>query len=296
MICLERKVKFVLENGEEYISGEDKILLIPELLEENIEKVKWLGLSSFDKKYDEVHEFCEGVACVKRNGKWGYIDETGKEITPFIYDEAGDFCEGIALVKENDKLRYVDKDGKQVFYMEMICSKKNNNRNCVDNLDKELISVCKNNKWGYIDKTGKEVIPFIYDEAGDFHEGLAQVFLNGKYGYINKIGEEVIPFVLESGTDFNKGVGFVQYKEFFYYLNLNTVFKELEDRTKELIGFITSITKFSHETSFVVAFDLQTQNLNMVPTWEKEMISNNELGKKDIKVLSRTLSNKKKND
>ena len=37
-----------------------------------------------------------------------------------------------------------------------------------------------NKKWGFVDGTGKEVIPFKYEAAQEFSEGLAAVKLNGK--------------------------------------------------------------------------------------------------------------------
>ncbi|MGB9726533.1 MAG: WG repeat-containing protein [Minisyncoccia bacterium] len=49
-----------------------------------------------------------------------------------------------------------------------------------------------NDKWGFIDKTGKEVIPFKYDYAYDFSEGLAHVGLNGKRFCIDKTDKEVL--------------------------------------------------------------------------------------------------------
>ena len=56
------------------------------------------------------------------------------------------------------------------------------------NETKELYS---GGKWGFVDKTGKEVIPLIYNSAGDFRNGLAEVKLNGEKFYINKKGERV---------------------------------------------------------------------------------------------------------
>jgi len=49
-------------------------------------------------------------------------------------------------------------------------------------------------RWGYIDASGRVVIRPTYEEAGDFHEGLAPVKMpgKGKYGYINTRGEWAI--------------------------------------------------------------------------------------------------------
>jgi len=44
----------------------------------------------------------EGLAAVKRDGKWGYIDRTGATRIPFVYDEAWWFEGGYACVRRAD--------------------------------------------------------------------------------------------------------------------------------------------------------------------------------------------------
>jgi len=39
-------------------------------------------------------------------------------------------------------------------------------------------------KHGFIDSTGREVVPCVFEYAGDFSEGLAAVLIDGKWGYI----------------------------------------------------------------------------------------------------------------
>lgn len=74
-------------------------------------------------KYEDAGSFNEGLAAVKENGKWGYIDETGKTVIPFQYDLALAFNEGKAVVAtlategegeyayEVYKLGFVDRSG-----------------------------------------------------------------------------------------------------------------------------------------------------------------------------------------
>jgi tetratricopeptide (TPR) repeat protein len=119
------------------------------------------------------------------NGKWGYIDKTGKVIVPHKYDNAYWFVEGIAIVELNKKMGYIDETGKvfiPVKYDRALY------------FHEGLAAVKLNGKWGYIDKTDKVIIPFKYDETGYFSEGLAAVKLNGKWGYIDKTGKVIIPF------------------------------------------------------------------------------------------------------
>ncbi|MDR2009992.1 MAG: WG repeat-containing protein [Bacteroidales bacterium] len=46
------------------------------------------------------------------NGKYGFIDKTGKEIIPLVYDEARYFNkDGKAKVKLNDETFFIDENG-----------------------------------------------------------------------------------------------------------------------------------------------------------------------------------------
>ena len=63
------------------------------------------------------------------------------------------------------------------------------------------------NKYGYIDKTGKEIIPFKYESALDFSEGLAAVQdINDKWGFIDKNGKVVIDFIYDIVSPFSEGL------------------------------------------------------------------------------------------
>jgi hypothetical protein len=73
----------------------------------------------------------------------------------------------------------------------------------------DLWPVQQDNKWGYLDKTGKLIIPFKFDGAGDFSEGLAAVSLKEKTGYIDKTGKFVIPPQSYAGHSFSEGLAIV---------------------------------------------------------------------------------------
>ena len=70
--------------------------------------------TKWEDNYDENWRFSEGLAAVEKNGKYGFVDEAGKEVIPLIYDDVFDFSEGLAHVKKNDKHGFVDKTGKIV--------------------------------------------------------------------------------------------------------------------------------------------------------------------------------------
>lgn len=49
-------------------------------------------------QYEDASLFSDGLAAVKKDGKWGYIDTEGKTVIPFQYDLAYEFNEGYAIV------------------------------------------------------------------------------------------------------------------------------------------------------------------------------------------------------
>ena len=122
-------------------------------------------------KYDYIGNFHEGLAKVKLNGKWGYINNKGEEVISPKYDYAGDFHEGLAAVRLNGEWRYINNRGEEVISPKY---------NYVGDFHEGLAVVELNGKYGYINNKGEEVISLKYDDAGDFHEGLAPVLYKRK--------------------------------------------------------------------------------------------------------------------
>ena len=103
---------------------------------------------------------------VKKNGKWGYIDRSGKIIIPPQFDYAWFFSEGLAPVKIGRKWGYIDKSGKIVIEPRF---------DWAESFSEGLAGVCIGNclpaiergymkfrgvylgYWGYIDKSGKYI-------------------------------------------------------------------------------------------------------------------------------------------
>ena len=104
-----------------------------------------------------------------------------------------------------------------------------------------LVSVKHNGKWGFIDKEGNEAIPFDYEYAYDFSEGACAV-LKGKCGYIDKQGQVIIPFNYSVAFKFHNGIASVYVGNENTYINKegNTVSppenKQSEPITKEYTG------------------------------------------------------------
>ncbi len=59
--------------------------------------------------------FNEGLIPVKKDGKYGYINEHNQIVIPFNYDDASAFSEGFAVVQRYGKYGYVDRFGHDTF-------------------------------------------------------------------------------------------------------------------------------------------------------------------------------------
>lgn len=72
-------------------------------------------------------------------------------------------------------------------------------------------------KYGLINyETGETVIPFEYDRLGDISEDVLYAELNGKYGYIDLNNHVVIPFNFEDAENFSEGLARVGVHKGYY--------------------------------------------------------------------------------
>jgi len=55
------------------------------------------------RMYDSAKGFSCGLAPVKLDGKWGYIDVDNNTIIPFQFDKANSFYEDVAAVMKDGK-------------------------------------------------------------------------------------------------------------------------------------------------------------------------------------------------
>lgn len=126
--------------------------------------------------------FRDGLAIVEIDGKCGFIDKTGKVVIQPRWDWAMSFSEGLACVEIDGKYGCIDKKGEIVIQPEWdnICIVRGG-----------FAEIERNGKYGFIDKVGKVVSKPQWDKVDDFSDGLAVVKQGEKYGYINEVGRVV---------------------------------------------------------------------------------------------------------
>ena len=197
-------------------------------------------------QYDEIRDFHEGLAAVKKGELWSFVDKNGKEIIQPQYSYVGDFHEGLAVVeRKGGEYGFIDNNGNEVilsryediwdFHEGLAVVKKDDKYGCIDNNGNEVIpprydriwhfheglaSVKIRGKWGFIDKTGREVVSPHYDDCLEiFQEDLAAVGIDRKWGFIDKKGKEVVPLKYTKVRNFKNGYAAVERETGSWNLN-----------------------------------------------------------------------------
>ncbi|MCX7766465.1 MAG: WG repeat-containing protein [Candidatus Sumerlaeia bacterium] len=141
--------------------------------------------------------FSEGLAGVKINKKFGYIDTSGKFVIKPQYEWGGKFSDDIAVVEITTmfglicKCGYIDRSGRMVIEPKFDCAR---------NFSEDLAPVgvtdifhLTEKKIGYINKAGEYVIKPQFSRVSDFCDGVAKFEMDrwGNYiwGYIDKTGK-----------------------------------------------------------------------------------------------------------
>ncbi len=161
----------------------------------------------------EARDFSEGLASVKIDSAWGFIDTTGKIVIKPQFFSAGGFSEGLAPVsvqvgnyltgecQSGDfgiRSGYIDRAGNFIIKPQF-----SDAESFSEGLAAVQVGNYPDRKWGYIDKTGKLVIQPQFDDLVSpdrrFQEGLAPASIknpkpgrNALVGFIGRTGAWVI--------------------------------------------------------------------------------------------------------
>ena len=169
--------------------------------------------------YQEARDFHEGLAAVKSNDRWGYVDYLGRIAIPFVHrvPEAGDFAEGFAFVGDH----YIDTEGQPAFVRIDPDTDERTERFFTNGrpFSDGMAAVQVAGQWGYIDLMGNYLIVPSFERAGDFHEGLAPARRNALWGYIDVRGNWVIPPKFVRAREFHEGLAAVYIRGKWGFIN-----------------------------------------------------------------------------
>lgn len=204
------------ENVQEWTIAEGRAVIVDKAGKAGYIDVE-SGLQTVAVVYEAARAYSEGLAAVRQNNKWGFIDKSGKNIVPAIYDDVTAFSEGLAGVRVNNKWGAIDMNGRMVISprFEKITSFSgghafvqitNGSWGIIDRtgnagnvrlpfqaiypLSEGLAGFMHDNLWGFVDAGGKIIIQPSYLRASSFVDGVAMVIKGNQRFYIDKQGRE----------------------------------------------------------------------------------------------------------
>ncbi len=151
-------------------------------------------------RFDENNEgsFNDGLALVRREGTFGYIDTSTRPFIPLQYTEARAFSDGRAAIKISDRWGFIDRDKNTVIDPQYISA---------GSFMNGLAPVrASGNSWGFIDRSGRLVIQEQYEEARSFSESRAAVLIDGRWGFIDTSGNLIGEARYDEVRDFKNGL------------------------------------------------------------------------------------------
>ena len=160
--------------------------------------------------YFFAHEFSDGRASVEIvEGDAGFIDRQGKKISSEKYIEARPFSKssGLAAVKFEQGFGYVDKSFEVIIQPAYV-----NTGVFSEGRGRVVLKSGDGYKTGYVDEKGEWVVNAEYDEGRDFSNGLAAIRKGKLWGYVDLYGNVVIPIVYKKALSFSEleGLAVVQ--------------------------------------------------------------------------------------
>lgn len=129
--------------------------------------------------YDDISEFSNGLAVVKKGGLFGAIDLNGKEIISSEFESLGDFSEGKSSFLKNGKYGFIDLQGFPLIPPLF---------DWVEDFKLGRCRVKVNNKYGVIDTIGDYIIKPDFDLIEQSRQGVYVVVKNNYYGFMDSTG------------------------------------------------------------------------------------------------------------
>lgn len=161
-------------------------------------------LASSTLQFEDMTLNCDGVTAVKKDGKWGIIDDAGETVTDFIYEDVAvnslgcAFAGGHAMVKKDGAWHLIDTTGEVMSDQSFADAK-------APESDEYIAVANAEGKWGFIDAEGSLMIDYQYYDAASFSCEMAPVMVVNHWGYIGSNNHLVIEDDYESARAFHEG-------------------------------------------------------------------------------------------
>ena len=154
-------------------------------------------------KFGYAGAFSCGLAVVRVNKQYGYIDQTFTVTIEPSYTSTEKFSEMRAVVEMEGLVGVIDTTGRKIIKFGIYSR--------IYSFHDGLAMVEADTKFGFVDSSGTAVVAPQFERAHAFSEGLSWVETGGKFGAINKNGEFVLQPEFDWALPFSEGVAAVRY-------------------------------------------------------------------------------------
>ncbi|MEM9073995.1 MAG: WG repeat-containing protein, partial [Myxococcota bacterium] len=153
----------------------------------------------FGHAYESTMGFLWGAARAVKDGKWGYVDESGAVSVPFQYEGATPWSKVGACVQQGGLWGMIKPSG------EMFVAATSEQP---ANFNHGRLRICRDNRYGFVDENGAEISPCTWDAADRYARDRAAVLSFERIETVAVPGAHVLPAGgLENGVFDEMGKG-----------------------------------------------------------------------------------------
>ena len=138
-------------------------------------------------RYDSIGEFHEGLAPIKLIGKWGFVNMSDQIIVNPNYDSFSFFLNGVAIVSRNKKFGLIDKSGKIILPLRY---------DNINRLNKKFLLVASS-LLGLADENGNVLVEARFNSLKEVGDGLLIASSDKRWGAITDHGLNVVPMIYD---------------------------------------------------------------------------------------------------
>ncbi len=142
-------------------------------------------------RYDDIGEFHEGVAPFKLIGKWGFINTSDQVVINPNYEKVSNYQNGLAIVSRNGKSGVINKKGSPILTFQY---------DSIHFLPNKKFLLFAGGLRGMADENGTILIDPRFDYLAELENGLILVGIDGKFGALTTTGLNIIPIIYEKLT------------------------------------------------------------------------------------------------
>jgi hypothetical protein len=145
-------------------------------------------------RYDSIGEFHEGLAAIKLIGKWGFVNPDDQIAVNPNYDNCSFFQNGLAIVSRNKKYGLIWRDGRTALQLRY---------DRIRRLPDQKFLLVSSSLLGLADETGNMVVEPRFNQLREAGNNLLVACRDGKCGVITDQGLSVIPMIYDCINPFH---------------------------------------------------------------------------------------------